>query len=214
MQLNNKTNMEDKNISEKESLEIISNMIRQTQNQTTATSGNTFIAWGLIMAAVAFFVSIDCNFLHLGICSWGYVLIPILGITYTFIAKSRQKKSGKAYVKTYIGDVISTIWECTFLVLTLFPIAMLLHADQYSSEALKYMLFLAMFIPAFASFITVKMLKVKATFYTQMALIFSLNFYAPIYDPESPNIVFALVSILSLVIPGYLINRKAKKDNI
>lgn len=206
--------MEDKNISEKESLEIISNMIRQTQNQTTATSGSTFIAWGLIMTIVAVIVSIDCNFLHLGISSWGYVLIPILGITYTVIARARRKKSGNPYVKTYIGDVISTIWKCTGLVLTLFPIVLLLHADQYSSDALKYMLFLAMFIPSFASFITVKMLKVKAAFYTEMALLFSLNFYAPIYNPDSPNIIFALVSVLSLVIPGYLINRKAKKDNI
>lgn len=45
--------MEEKKISEQESLELINQMIEQTRRDSTVGSGNTFLIWGYVCMVVS-----------------------------------------------------------------------------------------------------------------------------------------------------------------
>ena len=47
-----KRKMEEKKISEQESLELINQMIEQTRRDSTVGSGNTFLIWGYVCMVV------------------------------------------------------------------------------------------------------------------------------------------------------------------
>lgn len=105
--------MEEKNISEKESLELISQMIGRTCKNVMG--GNMFILLGVLLAAFAFLSGIlimtisSMWTLYVGICllvTWNMVAWYFVHRT---ICKDKQ-------VLTYTDKAIKAVWDNTFIV--------------------------------------------------------------------------------------------------
>lgn len=70
--------MEEKKISEQESLELINQMIEQTRRDSTVGSGNTFLIWGYVCMVVSLAVFVAA-YTGPGAWGWLYLGIPVMG---------------------------------------------------------------------------------------------------------------------------------------
>ena len=100
--------MEDKNISERESLELISKMILQTKEDLNVGSGSIFLVWGYVCCGIGLLVWLLMVLGSIGnVAPCFYTLIPILGFV---IDKIVRKKSENGFVKNYSTYMIDSTW--------------------------------------------------------------------------------------------------------
>lgn len=210
--------MEDKKISEQESLELISQMIHQTQQKIAVGAGMPFIAWGVIMIVVATIIGFGILFTENGMWMWGYFAIPVLGFAYNYVNKRRAAKTEKPQMKTYIEENLQHVWECISFILLVYPIIVLVLRTN-EPKAWIGMYFLGVFMPTFGSYITSLMLKIHHfRFYTNLSLGMSLLLLADLFInnvmTNKYNFLFAFITFFSLVVPGIIINKEARKNSI
>ena len=208
--------MEEKKISEKESLELISQMIQQTQQGIGAGAGMPFIVWGMIMMVVATIIGFGIMFTDNGMWMWGYFAIPFLGYIYNYVSKRRVAKTEKPQMKTYIEENLQHVWKCIAFILLVYPIIVLVLRTN-EPKAWIGMYFLGAFMPTIGSFITGLMLKIRLLRnYTNIALGMCLFILADLFInnvmTNKYNFIFAVITFFSLVVPGIIINKAARKN--
>ncbi len=107
--------MEEKKMTEKESMELIATMIAKTRRHLTRGEGNMLLFWGYLCAIVTV---MDFIFVYLrygaGINipfrpDWIWWLIPLIGIPYTIIVKHR--KANDRTVMTYTDKISLNLWN-------------------------------------------------------------------------------------------------------
>lgn len=76
--------MEDKRLNEKESLELIAQMIQNTRKNLDAGSGNMFLLWGYVSALIALVVFAGVYFTKNPVWMWGFWGIPVVGYTLSY----------------------------------------------------------------------------------------------------------------------------------
>lgn len=211
--------MEDKKITEQESLNLISNMIKQTNNHMALGAGNTFIAWGIILFVVSLLADTTIGVTSNGNWMWLYMAIPVIGLPFEWWMKHRAKQKNAVHVKTYIEDSIEKVWKCMGLLLLVYPLILFLHQGSAGSRVWIAMFLLGMLLPALGSFITGVLLKSKWIMYVSLfACTMALVYLERMVEPDfvmtlNSTYIFSLCAIFSLIIPGILINRKAKDNN-
>ena len=213
--------MEEKKISEKESLELISQMIQQTQKRIAIGSGMPYIVWGIIMMVVAIVVGLGVQFTHNGMWIWGYFSIPVFGFLYKYISQRRVRKNVAPQMKTYIEENLQHVWECIGFILLVYPLIILILRTN-EPKAWIGMYFLGVFMPTLGSFITGLMLKIRYfRFYANISLSMCLLLLSDLFINNEMtnkyNYIFAVITFFSMVVPGILINkaaRKNQKDNL
>lgn len=99
--------MEERKISEKESLSIITAMIERTKERYIG-DGNIMIMWGCLVAAVSLAVWILLATTNNGVWNWLWFLIPIVGGIATPIMARRQQSYIGA--RTYSDTIMSRLW--------------------------------------------------------------------------------------------------------
>ncbi len=118
--------MEDKRISERESIEIITSMIARTKERYMLGDGNIMLMWGYLTVAVSVLVWALLAVTHHPAVNWLWFLIWIIGgIATPIMSKKKVVKKG---AKTYTDTIISRLWSivgysaiiCTFICLGLF----------------------------------------------------------------------------------------------
>lgn len=98
--------MEEKKLNEKESLELISQMIQNTRTQMMKHAGLPFLLWGYSTVAMSFLIWYllrETGDYH-WYCLW--FLLPVLPLSVTIWHTKKQKKM----VKTYIDRIIGYVW--------------------------------------------------------------------------------------------------------
>lgn len=210
--------MEEKKISEKESLELISQMIQQTQQRIGVGAGTPFIVWGVIMMLVATIIGFGILITGNGMWMWGYFAIPLLGYTYNYVNKRRAGKTELPQMKTYIEENLQHVWKCVAFVLLVYPLIVLI-LRTYEPKAWIGMYFLGVFMPTIGSVITGLMLKIRNFhIYINISLSMCLLLLADLFINNAMtnryNYLFALITFFSLVLPGIIINRAARKNKI
>lgn len=212
-----KEEMEEKKITEKESLELISQMIQQTQQKIAVGAGMPFIAWGVIMIVVSTVIGSGILFTDNGLWMWGYFAIPVLGFAYNYANKRRTKKTEKPQMKTYIEENLQHVWKCISFILLVYPLIILVLRTN-EPKAWIGMYFLGVFMPTIGSFITGLMLKIRHfSYYINLPLSMCLFLLSDLFInnvmTNKYNFLFALITFFSLVIPGIIINKEARKNS-
>ncbi|MBR4829230.1 MAG: hypothetical protein IKZ92_05445 [Muribaculaceae bacterium] len=99
--------MEDKKMTEKESLELITSMIQRTRERYIG-DGNILLMWGYLTVFVTALVWIMLVLTHDSAWNWLWFLIGIVGgIATPIMSKKSDRKSG---VKSYSDKITSQIW--------------------------------------------------------------------------------------------------------
>lgn len=99
--------MEEKKLSEKESLEVIATMIARTR-QRYLGDGNIMLMWGYLVVAVSALVWIMLAATHCGAWNWLWFAIPVIGGVATPLMARRQKRVVGAV--TYSDKIMSDLW--------------------------------------------------------------------------------------------------------
>lgn len=211
--------MEDQKLNEKQSLELISNMIKQANNHMALGVGNTLISWGVILFVVSIVADIAIAITHNPLCMWIYFAIPLFGCPLEWWLKRKATQKDSGHVKTYIELSLEKVWKCIGGMLLAYPLCILLLHASAGPRVWIAMFFLGMFLPSIGSYITGVMLKSKkvetvAGFACAMSLIFLGKIVESDYVfTFSSTYIFPLCAVCALILPGIWINRMAEEDN-
>ena len=120
--------MEEKQINEKESLEIITEMINRTKSRLRIGDGNLLLLWGYTAMAVTALVATMLLITRHPASNWLWLLIWIIGGTAW--AHIDRRRNGKQQVSTYTDSITRGLWTlvgfCTIMLTAICLVLMLL----------------------------------------------------------------------------------------
>ena len=199
--------MEDRKMNEQESLELISQMIRNTRRNLDGGSGNLFLLWGYVNAIVTMALAVVLSLTNDFVWMWGFFAIPLVGWLLMYLMKRKERQE----VRTYSDKVIGQMWQ----ILGLFSMVVVLMA--LVTCQMDVILPLAAILFSLGSIITGIIIR-----YTAFSGFPSLGAVAGVTmllntlsdGPMLYNLwIYVLVVVLSMVIPGHILNYKARKEN-
>lgn len=218
--------MEEKNISEKESLEIISKMIDQTKKESAIGSGNMFLVWGYLLTFISLAMLVLLYTKADSSLKWLWIAVPIVTfIAVGIIANRLSKKFNKP--ATYPTKSVNRIWGCLAGVFAAYIVICFFHLE--TPHVWMGLYFLGLILPGIGTYCTGAILKENALhlcgligIVTSLGYLCNICCYAGGDDvssvfmdnPRTLPILLAVSLIITLVIPGHILNHKAKKVNV
>ena len=206
--------MEEKKITEKESLDIITRMIEQTKQESSIGSGNMFLVWGYLCTIMSLGVYAFARFYNGSNWGWLYLGIPVLGfvICYVMALISRKKKSTP---NTYSGKSINGVWQCISFMFAVYAIYCFIGGK--TPVVWNGMFLLGMILPGMGTYSTGVILKEHALQLCGfIGMIGGLMLLGQVFSGNpfidlNLCLKMAITMIITLVIPGHILNYKAKK---
>lgn len=207
--------MEERKLTEKESLEIITSMIERTRERYIG-DGRIMLMWGYLTVVLTAIIWTLIGVTHNPVWNWLWFLLWIIGGTLTPIMdKKMQHEKG---FKNYSDTVTSRIWSTvgfSAIVATAICLAFLLVGGI---DAWSMMFAIALVIVPFAEIASGIVVKEKsmiiggaiglsAGLFTMACIAGNVALYASSFMP-----LFILVWVAMMIIPGHIINYKAKKQ--
>ncbi len=101
--------MEEKKLTEKESLELIAEMIRNTKSKLELGDGNILLLWGYLSVGVAAMVYFAGMLTHSVYTNWIWLLIPLIG--FPAMKYLDRKKTSEYSASTYVDKISAGIWK-------------------------------------------------------------------------------------------------------
>ncbi len=205
--------MEERKINEVESLELITRMIQNTQQNLDRSNGNAFIASGIATLLAAIFVGAMLTLTGNPDYHFGWFLIPILIQIWMRATKKRE------IVTTHIDKMLSALWGVIGIFCAAVPIittAILLTPSAIDSLFLQdgrifllipfvEILMVSIGIAVSGVIIDFKALKVAGMLGTV------ISFFTLIATPMAIVYTFAIWAVACLIIPGIKLNVANKK---
>ena len=208
--------MEDKRINERESIEIITSMIARTKERYSLGDGNIMLMWGYLTIGISALVWILLAVTHNPCVNWLWFLIWIIGgIATPVMAKKKAVKKG---AKSYTDKIISRLWSvvglsaigCTFACLGLL---LACGVDAWSA-----MFIFALVIVSFAEIANGIVLNETSCIYGG-ALGLAAGIFLTCCIAGRAALaaswvmpLFIVAFACMMIIPGHVINHKAKKN--
>ena len=212
--------MEKSKFTEKESLALISQMIQQTRRSMAHGAGNQLLVWGWLCTVVTLAVFAAVLATENIMVSYGYLAIPVIGIPVSLIIGRHRKRNGDGECDTYISSSIHKVWKCVAGIFAFYAITCLVGFVCQKSLVTHIHLgwfTLGMLVPAIGAYITGVLLGDKRIEWSAfVSIVFSLVCATELLGGDSLTldakwaVVFAVTSICSMVVPGYIINKNAE----
>lgn len=206
--------MEEKKLTERESIELITSMISRTKERYIG-DGNILLMWGYLVVAVTITVWILQAATHSREWQWLWFLIPLVGgVATPLMLRNRHLKSG---VKTYSDNVTSRLWTIVGISEIVLTVICLALAFLVKVNAWSSMLVYTLLVVPFAELTQGMIVREKCLVYggvTGLAIgvIFlcsvagQMALYAHWFLP-----LFIIAFIAMMIVPGHILNHKAKK---
>lgn len=207
--------MEERKLTEKESLEVITAMIDRTKQRYIA-DGSIMLLWGYLTVAVAALIWALLNYTHNGVWNWLWFLIWIIGgIATPIMDRKQQSKKG---VLTYIDTLTSRIWSVvgfSAIASTFMCLGFLLVKGI---DAWPMMLAFALIIVPFAEIAQGIVFRESALvaggavglltgIFTACCLaghvVLGTDWYMPL---------FIIAFVAMMIVPGHILNHKARRE--
>lgn len=194
--------MEERTLNEKESLEIISQMIRNTQQRLKTVHALPFLVFGYITALVS--VAVWYMLKTTQNSSWNllWMLIPALGFSIMYFVNKKHQPS----VRTFVDKAVDYVWYvCGVAVI----------AAAFTPTLWKHVpiIFVVAFVMSIATTITGLITKVKLIIVSGgIAILLSL--ILPSIKGLDAVLFFGAIFIFMQVIPGHILYHKGKKSHV
>jgi hypothetical protein len=193
--------MEAKNLNEKESLELISQMIRNSRLKLEDGNGIPFLIWGYTTFFVSLLVFLLVNTTGDYHNFWFWFLIPVIGSTGMFISR----KSIVKHARNFIDRVIGNIWFVTGIAAFLISFCAI-----YFQIPILTTMFLIMGMGTALTGLVIKFRPLIISGFIGMA-----SCIVPfIIQGNEQIIVFGVIYLAMMVIPGHILNYKGKKKDV
>lgn len=193
--------MEDKVLTEKESLDLISQMIRNTRSRLEDNSGIPFLIWGYTTVIVAVIVwslvTTSGNYLW----HWLWFAIPVFGGT-LWLLHNKKQLNNRSRVITFVDRAISHVWM-------VFGIASFM-ISIISFLTYIPILFIVLLTMGMATAITGLIIRFKPIIFSGFIGILFSPLCVIVRDTSS-ILIFAAIFVLMMVILGHMLNYTAKR---
>ncbi len=207
--------MEEKRLTEKESLEVITSMIARTKARYLG-SGNILLMWGYLVVITMITVWAMVAATHNPVWNWLWFAIPIIGFPTTAMMAHREQRHRGA--TSYSDKITSRLWTIfgtseIVMIILCFGFSFFWKIDCWAAM-LVYSILLASgtviaqgLIVRESSLILGGILGLIAGMITVCCVVgevpLRVNWYTPLF-------IFAFVAMM--IIPGHILNRKAKRE--
>lgn len=207
--------MEEREITSKESVAIINEMIQRSNTHQILGDGNIILLWGYLTVGVAALIWALLAATHHPAMNWLWNLIWIIGgIATPSMARKRRDKAG---VTTYADKICDSVWAIvgySAIMLTFTCLGFLLFGGK---DAWSAMLMLPLLIVGIAEIVQGIVIQERALvlgggigllagIFTLCCLTAGVVLYAHWYMP-----VFIIAFGLMMIVPGHILNHKSKK---
>ena len=210
--------MEEKKLNNQESLELITMMINKSERQLHIGQGNLLLWWGYTSAIVGILVGV--SLLLTGgnpMCNWLWFLICIVGGIGMAVIIRKDKSRIEKSPLTYVDRLTSNLWctiGCLFGIGTLMSIVFnLLGKDTW-----VIMLILAFLLSGIGSNIQGYIFREKSmTWGGAFSMVAGLFVLCCVLAGVKLLVhwiipLFVLCFVATMIIPGHVLNAKAKKQ--
>lgn len=206
--------MEDKKLTEKESLEVITSMIARTKVRYLG-SGNILLMWGYLAVFTSILVWILLAATQQNVWNWLWFAIPVIGMPLTAIMSRREKRTDGAV--TYSDKITSHLWSIfgvSEIVLTFICLGFSLIGGIKCWTAMPVYTFIAAPFAEIAQGLIVKEKSLTWGGIVGLAIGMVLVCCVTGKIPLLANWfmpLFILFWVVMMIVPGHIINHKAKK---
>ena len=193
--------MEDKILNEKESLELISKMIQNSQQKIKQGNGLTFLIFGYTTLAISLLVY---YFLKTTQNNWYNLVwlgIPVIGFILLYFFKKDKPK----YAKTYIDRVVNNVW-------TVIGSAVFLVSFTAGFVRIPVLPILILLL-GIATAITGLVIKFRPVVIGGVLGIISFVLPFVMFGYEQV-LIYGICVFVMMVIPGHILNYKGRKANV
>lgn len=204
--------MEEKKISEQESLELISQMINQTKQSLNKGNGNSFLIWGYVCSAVGLLVyTLSMTSIGKNAC-WLYFAIPVAGGLLEFLAK--RKRNSERFVKGYIESMICKCWQALSWVFIITLIVCMTNILLGYHVNLLVFLILGLLLPGIGTAFTGIAIKESlVAFGGFLGSAIGLSIMVSMLSGATfistyVHLIFVACYVIMMVIPGHYLNSK------
>ncbi len=191
--------MEDKKISEKESLELIARMIRETQENTARHAAYPLLIWGY--ATVVISLAVWSLWLYTGMWQVNFLwfALPLTALPLTIFF---ERKHGKKGMKNYIDRITTQMWALFGIVsFCLSSLAFVVRID---------VLFLMPLLMSMGVTLTGLIAKYKVHIIGG-AIGLLLSFISLFIHGYDKLLMFAAIFMVMMIIPGHIMNNDMKR---
>lgn len=194
--------MEDKILNEKESLELISQMIQNTQQKLRANNGLPFLIFGYTTFAISVMIYFLLKVTHNYWYNLVWLSIPVIGFILLHFFNKKEVK----FPKTYIDRVIGNIWMVIgFSVLFV----------SFSTWFVRIPNLFSIFILLLGIGTTITGLTIKFKPVLVCGIIGMASSVLPyIILGNETNLIYGLCIFIMMVIPGHILNIQGKRQNV
>ncbi|MBO5276332.1 MAG: hypothetical protein J6J10_05685 [Alistipes sp.] len=205
--------MENNKLSEAQSLELITSMIQDSRSRLARNSGTPFLIWGYTTVAVSLFNALA---LYLGwshAWAWSWFSIPVIGWLGMMLLFKQEPSA-----RNYIDRIVSMIWVVIGLSFAWLFVGTVVFGCSIS--------FLTVVVMGIGTVLTGCVIKHRTTTICGWAamcasLIFPIVYFIMAKSGSASAIseiwiwgeliVFALIFLVMMVIPGHILNHKYNK---
>ena len=206
--------MEDRKLTEKESLEVITSMIARTKVHYLG-SGNILLMWGYLAVLESILVWILLASTQQNVWNWLWFTIPVIGMPVTSIMARREKRDYGAV--SYSDKITSHLWwifGLSEIVLTLVCLGFTIIAGIKCWTAMLVYTIIAAPVAEIAQGLIVKeksltwggIVGLAIGMVSVCCVIGNIPLLANWFIP-----IFILFWVVMMIVPGHIINHKAKK---
>ena len=192
--------MEDKKLNEKESLELITQMIRNTKFKMAKNAGMPFLAWGYMTTVLSLLVWFLLR--ETGNYNWQFLWFLLPAVAFPISLWSQRKKQEMA--KTYIDRIVGYVW----IVFGLSGFLISCVSIVYWTMPIFFVILLMM---GMGTTLTGMIVNMKVV--TIGGILGAMSSLGCLYvDKFDQILIFAFAFIFMMIIPGHYLNRVAKQN--
>lgn len=198
--------MEDKQLTNQESLDLIARMINNTRRNFNDKGGSMFLIWGYTTIAVTLAVYLLFRATGSGNAMWLWWALPVIGGLFTYLHFNKNRQP----VHTHLDRVVNYVWvvsSVAVMACVLFSFGSWL----FSGKVLFNILFTVSLLMGAATAMTGLMIKFRPVViggFIGMALSFPILMFRGMEQ----FFIFAGIFLIAQVIPGHMLNYWCKKE--
>jgi hypothetical protein len=194
--------MEEKNLSQNESLELIARMIKETRNDMERGGGNIYLLWGYLWLFVALAIYGLVQYTGDYRVQWLWFAMPVIGYPAMYYMLKKKERR----MVTLADAVISKIWIVVGVCALLLSLFMVIN---YNAFPILFVMALLINAGVAMSGMVIKFKPIIVSGFAGIVLSFSLLLIPGVEQ----ILVFAAFSVIMLIIPGHYLNTASKKVN-
>lgn len=203
--------MEEKKLTEKESLELISRMICSTRENMELGSGNRFLAWGYFSAILSAVLYLLVCYTGNAAWAWGWFSMFVFGGALKYVQRGRTKP-----LLTYTDKVVIQVWQVIGGLFVLTVLVMAVLAAVYGKGGFVLMLPLALLYCGIGTSITGIVIKERWAACAPLVAFVCAVYMLVSYTIGEAYVLhwylyFGLSFVCMMIVPGHVMNRKAKQ---